>query len=67
MVLYLHVIVIMAHIEKKVLEWTEINGKKYPKKVVYSGAKLPNRNKGNGNLIDTAFNNGNLRVDTKRK
>lgn len=57
----------MAYMKKKVLEWTEINGKKYPKKMVYSVAKLPNVVKSNGNLIDTVFDDGYLHMDTERK
>lgn len=47
----------------KVIEWTEINGKKYPKKAVYLVSELPNQNKGNGNLIDNTFGETNLPLD----
>ena len=45
-----------------VLEWTEINGKKFPKKVIDIVAKnkLPNNKKSNGKLIDEIFGNGNI-------
>ncbi|MDP9961668.1 hypothetical protein J2T04_003580 [Chryseobacterium lathyri] len=67
MVLYLHVIVNMKYKDKKVLEWTIIDGVKYPKKVVYLVDKLPNRDKGNGKMIDTVFQNkANVRLDRKR-
>lgn len=40
-----------------VLEWTEINGKKLPKRVIdiRSKEELPNLNKGNGDLINEIF------------
>jgi hypothetical protein len=67
MVLYLHLIEIMEHTRKKVLEWTEINGKKYPRRVIYQVDKLPPRSKGNGEMIDSVFkNDNNVRLDRKR-
>lgn len=44
-----------------VLEWTEINGKKFPKRVIDIVPKeqLPKGNKSNGELIDNIFENGN--------
>ncbi|QPQ50748.1 hypothetical protein H3Z85_15175 [Chryseobacterium indologenes] len=57
----------MKYKDKKVLEWTIIDGIKYPKKVVYLVDKLPNRDKGNGKMIDTVFQNkANVRLDRKR-
>lgn len=67
MVLYLYSIVNMEHKGKKVLEWTEINGKKYPKRVVYYGSKPPSVDKNNGKLIDTVFGDGYVHLGRKRK
>ena len=45
-----------------VLEWTEINGKKFPKRVIniLPKDKLPKTNKGNGELIDEIFSDGHI-------
>lgn len=47
----------------KVIEWTEINGKKYPKKAIYLVSELPNREKGNGIQIDRTFGESDLQLD----
>lgn len=48
--------------KKIVLEWTEIDGKKIPKKVIYivSNNKLPKINKKDKELIQSIFDYGNL-------
>lgn len=45
-----------------VLEWTEINGKKFPKRVIdiVSKKNLPKNSKGNGKLIDEIFSDGHI-------
>ncbi len=52
----------MKNTKRIVLEQTEINGKKFPKKVIHIVAKnkLPNNNKSNGKLIDEVFENANI-------
>jgi|GEM_PF-5250025 len=50
----------MVSNKRIVLEWTEINGKKIPKRVIdiVPRKKLPKSNKVNGKLIDEIFRNG---------
>ena len=45
-----------------VLEWTEINGRKVPKRVIDIAPKerIPKSIKNNGKLIDEIFKGGNL-------
>lgn len=54
------------YLKKDILEWTEVNGKKYPKRVVYLVSKLPNHNKGNGETIDNILlEDGDIQLDRK--
>lgn len=57
----------MKILKTTVLEWSEVNGKKYPKKVVYLVDKLPEINKGGNNAIDIFLDDENLQMDRKRK
>jgi hypothetical protein len=52
----------MKNTKRIVIEWTEINGEKIPKRVIdiVPKEKLPKSNKGNGKLIDEIFGNGNI-------
>ncbi|MBK0370713.1 hypothetical protein [Flavobacterium agrisoli] len=52
----------MKNSKRIVLEWTEVNGKKVPKRVIdiVPKEKLPKGNKSNGELIDDIFGNGNI-------
>lgn len=52
-----------------VLEWTEINGKKVPKRVIdiVPKERVPKSIKNNGKLIDEIFENGNIQMGRKRK
>ena len=52
----------MKTTERIVLEWTEINGKKVPKRVIdiVSKKRLPKGSKNNGKLIDEIFGDGNI-------
>lgn len=52
----------MVNNKRIVLEWTEINGKKIPKRVIdiVPRKKLPKSNKDNCKLIDDIFGNGSI-------
>lgn len=52
----------MENIKRIVLEWTEVNGKKFPKRVIdiVPKERLPKGNKNNGKLIDDIFENGSI-------
>lgn len=53
---------IMENSKRIVLEWTEINGKKIPKRVIdiVPREKFPKGSKGNGKLIDDIFGDGSI-------
>lgn len=48
--------------DRIVLEWTEINGKKFPKKVIDIVDKkdIPRISKNNGEILDEIFKSGNI-------
>lgn len=52
----------MKNSKRIVLEWTEINGKKIPKRVIdiVPNGRLPKGQKRNGKIIDDILQNGNL-------
>lgn len=52
----------MKNTKRIVLEWTNINGKKIPKRVIEIVPKerIPKGNKTNGKLIDDIFENGSI-------